>query len=312
MRFGDILDPSEAVEPILARGVRSALSAWLEEIWLEDELNKVGLKARRKALFDGPPGVGKTTLAHHLAARLGLPMLVVRPEKLKSRFIDASAENVGGLFDHLQERHAAGEPLLVMFDEFDSVASERINEGHNRVASKDHNHTVNTFLARFERYDGFCIAATNFGGHVDPAIWRRFQMHITLELPGQFERSRILERYLAPFVIDAEELNQLASAFDTATPALMRDFAEAVKRNIVVGPRVGWPMGRSDVIERVLASVHPHPKLGKPSLWALGRRHHAVEALTWPLTTERKSIEKTAMAAAPEGVVVPMFAKRDS
>jgi SpoVK/Ycf46/Vps4 family AAA+-type ATPase len=46
--------------------------------------------------------------------------------------------------------------------------------------------------AALEQHDGFLIAATNHSDHIDQAIWRRFDIHISLELPGQEERERIL------------------------------------------------------------------------------------------------------------------------
>lgn len=286
--FGELLTPTEAIEPILAKDVRNALSAWLEEIWCEDDLAAVNLKPRRKALFDGPPGVGKTTMGHHLAARLGLPMLVVRAEKIVSMYIGASAVNIGLLFDLLNQQLEAKQPVLCMFDEFDSIGHQRMQAGApgSPVGQADHNHTVNTFLARFECYQGYCIAATNLGANLDAAIWRRFQIQIKLQLPGPSERKRILARYLEPYVLADAPLSLLAEAFDTATPALIREWAEGIKRNIILGPRIGWDMAREATIERVLAAAQPHPSLGKPSLWSLGGKHAAVKALPWPLSTE--------------------------
>src|SRR5579871_4297883 len=97
--FGDLLMPEEAMEPILSRPVRGALLEWLTEIWAEPELAAIGVKARRRAIFDGPPGVGKTTLAHHLAARLGLPMLAVRPDRVIDKWVGSTGQNIGALFD---------------------------------------------------------------------------------------------------------------------------------------------------------------------------------------------------------------------
>ncbi len=38
----------------------------------------VGVRPRWNTLLYGPPGCGKTTLAHHFAARLGLPLIIMR------------------------------------------------------------------------------------------------------------------------------------------------------------------------------------------------------------------------------------------
>jgi SpoVK/Ycf46/Vps4 family AAA+-type ATPase len=279
--FGELLEPTEAAEPILARPVRNALLEWLTEIWAKEALEAVGIAPRRRAIFDGVPGGGKTTLAHHLAARLGLTMLAVRPETLIDCWVGSTGRNIGALFDAAAEG-LAGEPVVMFLDEFDAIASKR--RGSTQQGSEDErNNYVNTLLQRIEQHQGFIVAATNFAGNIDPAIWRRFDIHITLELPGQIERERILARYLAPYGLPAVPLKLLAEAFATASPALMRAWCENVKRQIVIGPKLKSDMRKGAVIERILASVHPHPDLGKPRLWSLGAKDDAVRAMPWPL-----------------------------
>ena len=115
---------------------------------------------------------------------------------------------------------------------------------------------------------------------------------------GQFERERILARYLDPFGLPGRELASLAEALATASPALIRQLCEGIKRNIVIGPKVGWAMQRDAVIERVLAAVAPHPDLGKPRLWSLGTGDTAVRSMPWPLPSAAEARAMTPDVAA--------------
>lgn len=278
--FGDVFQPSEAQEPILPKDVRSALHEWLIELFSQEELHAVGIKPRKKAMFFGPPGVGKTTLAHHLSARLGLTMLAVRPENIIDCFLGSTGQNIGALFDIAKQQNP---PIVLFIDEFDAVAPKRTGEQSRGGATQERDAYVNTLLQRVEQHDGFIIAATNFGDRIDQAIWRRFDIHITLELPGQFERQEIIKRYLAPYGLPQDALEALAEALETAAPSLIRQFCEGLKRQTVLGPRVGWNMQREAVIERLLTAVQPHPELGKPRLWSHKHQDKSVRALPWPL-----------------------------
>lgn len=284
--FGEVFEPQEAAEPILAKPVRLALLEWLTEVWAEEELKAVGITPRRRALFDGPPGVGKTTLAHHLSARLGLRMLAVRPERLISKYVGETGERIGEMFDLAADKD---DPIVLFLDEFDAYSRQRRRS--EQASDDSRNEEVNTLLQRLEQHTGFLIAATNFGAHVDQAIWRRFDIHISLELPGQPERERILARYLTPYGLPKRPLAELATSFETASPALIRQFCENLKRQLIIGPKLKYDMRRDSVIGRLIATVKPHPDLGLPRLWSEGERDHAVKTMPWPLKLAAEIVE---------------------
>jgi SpoVK/Ycf46/Vps4 family AAA+-type ATPase len=299
--FGDLFNPEEAMEPILAKPVRGALLEWLEEIFAKEELAAMKVSARRRAIFDGPPGVGKTTLAHHLSARLGLRMLAVRPERMIHKYLGSTGRNIGALFDAVadEEDH---DPVVLFLDEFDAIAMKR--KDTDSSAGDEQNAWINTLLQRIEQHKGFIIAATNHGSRIDQAIWRRFDIHITLELPGQFERERIIARYLDPLGLPKTELTSLADSLALASPALIRQLCENLKRQIVVGPKVGWDMRRDPMFDRMLQSFGPHPELGKPRLWSHASKDVAIRGMTWPLRRSEDIPNDPAPVAAVENNVI--------
>lgn len=278
-QHGQVVMPGDAQSPILTAPVRAALHQWLFEMNAEDELREVGLKPRSRCLLSGPPGCGKTTLAHHIAARLGLPMLVVQSHEIISKWKGETGQNVGKLFREARRQHMG---VALFFDEFDALGTKRENMSGSG-ADNERAATTIALLQEFDRFDGLLFAATNVTGAIDPALWRRFQMQIEIGMPGPAERFAIVRMYMDPFAADDETITAIATALDGASPALIREGCETIKRGIVLGPKMGLPTDLPALVERFANGAAPAEGMPIPLLWS--DRRGALNALRrapWP------------------------------
>jgi SpoVK/Ycf46/Vps4 family AAA+-type ATPase len=275
-KFADVLMPQEAEEPILAPNVRAAVFEWLTEVRAADDLKAVGIKPRRTALLYGPPGCGKTTLAHHFAARLGLPLACVRSESLVSAYLGSTGSNIGQLFDAMADTEGR---VVVFFDEVDALGGQRMND---QGASVERANSLNVLLRRIERFDGIALAATNRHDFLDTALWRRFDMQVSVDLPTEDERFAIIKRYAAPFDPPDEDVDLLVDLTTGASPALLRALMEGVKRTLIVGSKTGRKIDDPvAVFAAVVAACAPAPEYTPPPLWESDLRE--IARLTWPM-----------------------------
>ena len=154
------LDFVERVEPVhtksdivLSKANIRVFLGLLEEFRRADDVRRHGLPVRSKLLFCGPPGCGKTLCAEVLARELGLPLFVVKLDRLISSYLGETAMNVRKIFEFARKQ-----PCVLLLDEFDALARSRDDAGeHNELRR-----VVNSLLIFIDRIQpkGFLIAAT--------------------------------------------------------------------------------------------------------------------------------------------------------
>lgn len=264
---GEVLEPHEAEEPILSGSVRLAMFGWLAEINARDDLKAVGIKPRASALLSGPPGCGKTTLAHHLAARLGVPMVNVGAEHIIESAHGGSERNVARLFGAIE---TFGKPCIIFLDEIDSIGGKRKDTtGDRGGAVTAGNSTLTVLLRKVESFSGILVAATNRADTLDQALWRRFGMQIEVALPDDDARWAILKRYGQPYAFGEPLLDTLTALTDGAAPSLLRQLMEGVKRLLVLGERIRQPArDAATAFGAIVAQTRPHPDYEPPLLWS--------------------------------------------
>jgi len=160
-------------------------------------------------LLTGPPGVGKTTLARGLAGKVARVVqgpqpwifLEVDPHELASSFLGRSQRGVTQLFGTVLEERAAAGPLIVLFDEVETVFTDRraLSLEANPV---DVHRAVDAALVGLDQLarrhrNVLVIATSNFPTAIDPALASRADSVFEVPLPDAVARRMILERTVA-------------------------------------------------------------------------------------------------------------------
>ncbi len=151
-----------------------------------------GVKQPKGVLLYGPPGTGKTMLAKAMAKEAGVTFIAAEGNEFIKRYSGEGPEKIHEIF-RLARKYA---PAILFIDEIDVIAKSR--DGAESVSS-------DVLTALLTELDGFkenkkpifLLAATNYSINsttkcLDPAIVRRFDRSINVDLPTKAEREQYI------------------------------------------------------------------------------------------------------------------------
>ena len=210
-----------------------ALAERLKRVLLEQRqqkrLREHSLSPRRKLLFLGPPGSGKTMTASALAGELHLPLFTIMLEGLITKFMGETAAKLRLVFEAIRQTQG-----VYLFDEFDALGAHRSQS--NDVG--EIRRVLNSFLQLLEKdsSQSLIVAATNHLEMLDRALFRRFDDVIEYNLPDAKLAEEILRRKLAMFpMADIDWPRILPETEGLSQAELVRASEEAAKKAVLGG-----------------------------------------------------------------------------
>ncbi len=214
---------------VLSEALEKRLRRTLLEQRQNTKLRHHNLRARRKLLFVGPPGTGKTMTAAALAGELHLPLFTILLEGVITKFMGETAAKLRMIFEAMTI-----EKGVYLFDEFDALGARRTQT--NDVG--EIRRVLNSFLQLLEKddSDSIVIAATNHPDLLDRALFRRFDDVIEYAVPQQETATKIMRSRLAQFNADAVDWSQVSRDVSGLSQGeLVRASDEAAKHAILQG-----------------------------------------------------------------------------
>ncbi len=226
----DVRRPTKTLRDIvMGDETKNEIQRILDEFSKRSALAEFGLAPKRKLLFFGPPGNGKTLCAEVLACELDLPLFYVRFDGLVASYLGETAANLRRVFDYASQGLG-----ILFFDEFDALGKSR--DDHEDVGELKR--VVNSYLQLLDNYEGPgpVIAATNYERLLDYALWRRFDALVFFPQATNTQLTQYLSARLAAFDLrgfgpkEAAQWCQGSSFSDAA-----RTCTEAIKTMILCG-----------------------------------------------------------------------------
>jgi MoxR-like ATPase len=182
-------EDANIVVPFLAIETRAAINQLILERKKSSALKRAGLSPARSAIFQGPPGVGKTLTARWIAQELGKPLLVLDLTAVMSSYLGRTGINLRSAIEYAKTTDA-----VLLLDEIDSIAKRRSDDADIGELKR----LVTVVLQEVDAWPetSLLLAATNHPELIDPALWRRFDITVNFDLPAESEIRESIVRFL--------------------------------------------------------------------------------------------------------------------
>ena len=189
----------------------------IEPLCNPEEYQRYGVTIPNGMLLYGPPGCGKTFFAKHFAEEVGFNFMCITPAALKSRYVNATQENIAKMFKEAEEKA----PTVIFIDEMNELVPNRDSDGVHEMSRS----AVNEMLAQMDRTGEkgiFIIGATNYPNMIDPAILRagRLDKKYYVGVPDTEARIALFKLYLKKrpydFGLDYQQLADMTQGYVSA------------------------------------------------------------------------------------------------
>ncbi|MFB4425686.1 proteasome ATPase [Streptomyces sp. NBC_01166] len=200
------------------------------------------LRPPKGILLYGPPGCGKTLIAKAVANSLakkvaevtGQPagksyFLNIKGPELLNKYVGETERHIRLVFQRAREKASEGTPVIVFFDEMESLFRTR----GSGVSSDVENTIVPQLLAEIDGVEGLenviVIGASNREDMIDPAILRpgRLDVKIKIERPDAEAAKDIFAKYLTPSLpLHSDDLSEHTGSREAAAHAMIQSVVE--------------------------------------------------------------------------------------
>ena len=199
------------------------------------------LRAPKGVLLYGPPGCGKTliakavanSLAKQVAGKVGKDyksfFLNIKGPELLNKYVGETERHIRLVFQRAREKASEGMPVIVFFDEMDSIFRTR----GSGVSSDVENTIVPQLLSEIDGVEGLenviVIGASNREDMIDPAILRpgRLDVKIKIERPDAEAARDIFSKYVLPTLpLHPDDLTEHGKSTTATVDAMIQRVVE--------------------------------------------------------------------------------------